>query len=361
MRNSPAMLAAATMCAAVTSIGCQPSVSPPDSKGSVSVASFDEFNKDLAKRVTAVLVPGGASDFQVVVTPAMDPIGTLYRAGRSVPFDDRTCAPPAEPTARNMPNVFPAYQLDAKVAAEFGLDESVLQGVSASGRIATGSSFSFSIVNPQLKVLSDTAVRAVLGQSACAAATKGEMVIVRGYVTGQRRFSTKGDRGGTAKAGIAKVGKFDVDASNAGFVSITDEAPQAFLQILSAVITSPTHPGDPADPGVASVLTAPQAIGGQGKIYVQQDRADDPQKGKQLVDVFSSAGLNVAGRVEQTASKQTPDQAQVRYFADGDKEKATAVLDTVKQQYPGAVLVPLKIHAPPGQLEVWLPRVKPKP
>src|SRR5262249_24428951 len=54
--------------------------------GAVNVSSFDDFNKDLAKRVTEVLVPGGAADFQVVVTPAMDPIGTLYRKGRSVPY-----------------------------------------------------------------------------------------------------------------------------------------------------------------------------------------------------------------------------------------------------------------------------------
>ena len=37
------------------------------------------------------------------------------------------------------------------------------------------------------------------------------------------------------------------------------------------------------------------------------------------------------------------------------------VLDTVKQKYPDAVLLPLKIPAPLGQVEVWLPRVQPPP
>src|SRR5580765_3204361 len=88
-----------------------PVVEPPrqtDSPKPVTVSSFDEFNQDLAKRVTDVLVPGGAPDFQVVVTPATDPIGTLYRKGRSVPYDDMSCAPPADPASRSMPNAFPS-------------------------------------------------------------------------------------------------------------------------------------------------------------------------------------------------------------------------------------------------------------
>jgi hypothetical protein len=158
----------------------------------VSVSSFDDFNKDLAKRVTDVLVPGGAADFQVVATPATDPIGTLYRKGRSVPFDDTACAPSAEPVPRSLPNAFPSYTLDAKVAADVGLDQALLQGVADLGTsLDAETSFNFSILDARMKVLTDRAVEQLLAASNCAAAATKEMVIVRGYVAGQRQFSTR--------------------------------------------------------------------------------------------------------------------------------------------------------------------------
>jgi len=331
--------------------------SPGDTRA-VSVSSFDEFNKDLAKRVTDVLVPGGAPDFQVVVTPAMDPIGTLYRKGRSVPYDDKACVPAVEPGARSMPSMFPSYQLDAKVAADFGLDESILRGVANLGAgISTGSSFNFSVLNAQLKALSDRAIQDVLMASSCAMATQGEMVIVRGYVNGQRRFSTKGDGSAKISATAAKVGKFNVEGTTAGLVSITDDAPQAFLQILSAVTTAPVHPADPAVPPThAPNVSAPQAATGEGQVYVQQDRADDAAKGKAVLNLLRGSGFKVENRVEQVASAATPDRPQVRYFNEGDKDRAATLADRLRQQYPDVKLVPLKIPAPKGQLEVWLPR-----
>jgi hypothetical protein len=325
---------------------------------SVTVSSFDEFNQDLARRVTNVLVPGGASDFQVVVTPATDPIGTLYRGGRSVPFDDSACAPSAQPTPRSMPNVFPAYTLNAKVAAEAGLDEALFQGIaSARSSLAAASSFSFSIIDAQMKVLTDRAIQQVLAGSGCAAAASGEMVIVRGYVIGKRRFSTASDRTGATNAAMAKVGKFDVEASNAGLLSITDEAPQEFLQILSEVVApAASAPNTPA--ATPPLVAAPSPVSGEGRIYVQQAEGDTPASGSQIVSLLQADGFKVESRVERTADKVTPDRAQVRYFNEADKEHAMQVLETFKQKYPDAVLVPLKIRAPLGQLEVWLPRVK---
>jgi hypothetical protein len=343
MRNrcgTPGFVASLLVAAAATT-AC-PSSKPDSNLGataglqpSVTVSSFDGFNKDLAKRVTDVLVPGGAADFQVVVTPAMDPIGTLYQKGRSVPYDDKACVPSTEPAARNMPSVFPSYQLDAKVAAEFGLDESILQGFADVGAgVASGSSFTFSVLNPQLKALSDTAIQQVLVDAMCATARKLDLLIVRGYVSGQRRFSTKSDGSASANAAAAKIGKFDVRGSNAGLLSITDEAPQA------------------------ANVAAPQPVSGVGQIFVQQDQADDAQKGKQVLGMLANAGFKVEKRVEQVASKATPDQPQVRYFNETDKARAASVLSTLQQQYPDAKLVPLAIHAPQGQLEVWLPRAK---
>ena len=108
----------------------------------------------------------------------------------------------------------------------------------------------------------------------------------------------------------------------------------------------------------ALIVTAPGPVGGEGQIYVQQAEADTPASGSQVVSLLQTGGFKVEPRVERTADKVTPDRAQVRYFNEADKEHAMQVLETFKQKYPDAVLVPLKIRAPLGQLEVWLPRVK---
>ena len=340
-----------------------PVVEPPsnaDPQASVTVASFDEFNQDLAKRVTDVLVPGGAPDFQVVVTPATDPIGTLYRKGRSVPFDDMACVPPADPAARSMPNAFPSYALDAKIAGEAGLDRALFEGVANVGAtLGAASSFSFSVLNAQVKTLTDAAIERVLAGAGCVGALRGEMVIVRGYVLGQRQFSTKSSRSAGANTAVTKVGRFQVSADNSGVLTITDAAPQQFLQILS-VVTPPPASARSGVPRVAA-LTLPTAVGGIGRIYVQQPRIDEPAKGRQIVGLLRDTGLNVVPQVEGTENDKTPDRAQVRYFNEADKANAMKVLDTVKQKYPDATLVPLKIPAPSGQIEVWLPRVATPP
>ena len=156
---------------------------------------------------------------------------------------------------------------------------------------------------------------------------------------------------------MAKVGKFDVEASNAGLLSITDEAPQEFLQILSEVVApAASVPNTPA--ATPPLVAAPSPVSGEGRIYVQQAEGDTPASGSQIVSLLQADGFKVESRVERTADRVTPDRAQVRYFNEADKEHAMQVLETFKQKYPDAVLVPLKIRAPLGQLEVWLPRVK---
>ena len=335
-----------------------PTVDPPKTtpqQASVTVSSFDEFNRDLATRVTSVLVPGGAPDFQVVVTPATDPIGTLYRKGRSVPFDDASCAPPADPTARSMPNAFPSYALDAQIAGQAGLDPALFQGVANLGAtLGEASAFSFSILNAQVKTLSDTAIEQVLAADRCVHALRGEMVIVRGYVIGQRRFSTRSNRNGDVNIGITKVGKFDVKADSSGLLTVTDEGPQEFLQILSAV--TPPAAAVPGPPRVAA-LKLPTA-GEVGRIYVQQPRVDESTSGREVVSLLNQSGLSVVPQIERMDNNLTPDKAQVRYFNETDKASATKVLESFKQKYPDATLVLLKIPAPAGQIEVWLPRVR---
>jgi len=335
---------------------------PPERVGaappSVTIASFDEYNRELAKRVTDVLLqPGGAPDFQVVVTQAEDPIGTLYQKGRSVAFDDKACVPAQEPTPRGMPNAFPAYTFDANVAFDAGLDPALFQGIAdVSTRLSSASSVKFSILDAQRKSLADTDLQQLLRTAACAGVVRRDVLIVRGYIIGKRHFSTNAKRTGTATLSGIKAAKFVVDDSAGGLLSITDEAPRQFLQILSEISAPPPSTGGNAS--AAPDVSAPSPVSGEGRIYVQQAEADTPVSGSQIVSLLQADGFKVESRVERTADKVTPDRAQVRYFNEADKERAMQVLETFKQKYPDAVLVPLKIRAPLGQLEVWLPRVK---
>jgi len=330
----------------------------------VSVSSYDDLNKDLAKRVAALLGTGDAVDFQVRPTPVDDPIGTLYIKARSVAVDDMSCVPSSAPQARSMPNAFPSYALDRSVAAEVGLSDALLQGIASAGvSVQSGSSVSFTVLDPQLKALTDSAIRRVLTNATCADAAKTGLLIVRGYVVGQRNFMTKADLSGGVKGGVVKVGNVDVDGTRNDVVSVTDRAPQEFLQILSEVASaSPPPPVNgnppPVAPNLAPTLTAPKPVAGAGQIFVQQDNRDAGGRGSQVVALLKDAGLPVNPGIEKTASDRTPVQPQVRYFSEADKPKAEHVLEQLKQQYPDAVLRPMKIQAPPGQMEVWLPRAK---
>ena len=90
---------------------------------------------------------------------------------------------------------------------------------------------------------------------------------------------------------------------------------------------------------------------------MQQPGGDEPASGREVVSLLSNSGLSVVPQIERMDDNLTPDKPQVRYFNEADKESATKVLETFRQKYPDATLVPLKIPAPAGQIEVWLPRV----
>jgi hypothetical protein len=321
-----------------------------------TIKSFDEFNKQLAERVTAVMHATDA-DFQVGVTTVMDPIGTLYRQGRSYVFNDTSCKPSMDPMARDMPSVFPSYQIDGKLAGDLGLEQAILQGAAtADVKYVNTSSFSFSVVNPQLTALSDTSMQDLLADKKCTSVLKNQqLVFVRGYVIGQRRFTVKTDVGGSAKLGVVKAGNFTFDKNASNSMDITDDKPRAFLQILSEVVSPPA-----AAATVTAKLVKPTAVGGEGKIYIQQDQADNPKNGEAVQTLLKGAGFQAESHIEKTNSTRTPERPQIRYFNEADKDKAKQLLDVFKKQYDNAVLVPLKVPAPQGQLEVWLPRAQPK-
>jgi hypothetical protein len=326
---------------------------PPPPGPTVSLASYDDFNRDLAARVARVLGAGAAPEFQVVATPVSDPIGTLYLKGRSVAADDTSCRPASNPDARSMPNAFPAYSFGSTLAGELGIDSGVLQGVASAGAtLSNESAFTFSVGSPHLQVLSDAALKTLVGTSVCKAAIQKDMVLVRGYVTGQRSFVTSGKLAAGASASVTQVGSLKISVASNGAVNISDDATQPFLQVITEV-------APPAGGTAPVTVSAPAQMTGPGRIYIQQDGSDDMRKGSGVARSLQAAGFNnVVPQVERTASARTPKEAQVRYFNDADKAQAIEVLKKLQQQYPGATLVAMKIPAPRGQIEVWLPRVK---
>lgn len=331
----------------------EPPPPPPPPDPGVRLSSYDDFNRDLATRIARVLGSGATPDFQVVATPVSDPIGTLYRKGRSVAVDDSSCRPGTNPDARSMPNAFPSYSFGSTLAGELGIDSGVVQAVANAGAsLSNEASFSFAVASARLQALSEKALQDVVATQACRAAILKDMVLVRGYVTGQRSFSTTGKVAAGASAGVTKIGSLNISVSANGAVTISDDEPQAFLQVITEVVPSATV-------SAPVKFSAPMQVAGTGRIYIQQDRSDDPRKGSELARTLQSAGFkNVSPQVEKTAAGRTPNTAQVRYFNDADKAKASELLKKLQQQYPDARLVSMKLPAPPGQLEVWLPRVK---
>jgi hypothetical protein len=347
------MILFGAMAALVVVTGCSGSTPPPG--GTNPITNYDKFNRDLAKRISEVLGSGAAPEFQVVVTAVNDPIGTLYLKGRSVAVDDTSCRPAINPDARSMPSAFPSYTLDNKAAGELGIDSGVLQGVASAGaNLSDAASFAFAVASPHLQALTDKALTDLVDTGACNTALlkNKDMVLIRGYVIGQRSFSTTTKVAAGANVGVTKVGSLNISVASNGAVNITDDAPQAFLQVITEVAPR-------LSVNAPAQFSVPKQVSGVGHIYVQQDRADDPRKGSSFVKLLQVAGFgDVATQVERTNSARTPNTAQVRYFNEADKARALEVLNKLKVEYPDAKLVPIKLPAPPGQLEVWFPRAR---
>jgi hypothetical protein len=115
----------------------------------------------------------------------------------------------------------------------------------------------------------------------------------------------------------------------------------------------------PASTASAITLEAPTEAappaGSAHHVYVQVDAADGPAVGRRLVKQLADLKIDVSPQVERIATGKMPSSPQVRYFHAEDEAKAQEVLTSIQQEYPKAVLVPLRVPAPSGQLEVWLP------
>ena len=339
--------------------------------GVYQVDSMDALAEQLAARSSRRI--GKADNFQIIVTQAAYPVGTLMRPGTTIPVDYSSCLPASVPPFVKTPSLFPGYEMTSETAAGFGLDEAVLKGIAeAGGKVARGKIVRLDFADSGLTTLSDSDVEKLATSTGCAALLREKVWLVRGYIFGRRSFQIERSRENSGSAKVTRVANFDVKLSDGNSaLSISDTEPVGFLQIISALeprgASASPAPQPSAMPGTgsfpASVVTAnlrveaPTAPRREGRIYVQRDRADASGSDERLVSALRQAGLEVMPRVEPIASDKMPAAAQVRYFNDEDAALAVKAVDALRLVAPGARTVRIDLPAPPGQLEVWLARV----
>lgn len=369
---------------AVTLTGCADVTDTTNKQAEVvAVANFDVLNDKLAQRVRTVLgVPDTGSTTQVLVTSSDGGIGSVYRTGgRWIPYDDTSCTFPA-PKKTSMPSAFPAYQISKALAADIGLDNTLIQALAEfSVNLSDSSSFSFSIDSPTLEVVSDTSFRDGIQKPGCQQvlrAANGDLYVVRGYVSGKRTFTTSVDATRLVRAGITKIGTFNINAGGGKTVlQVTDSAPTDFLQILelqafgSASTSHPTvvvavpPPPPPAPPPplttastAAAGTEAPSIDGAHDNknanlIYIQQNTADEKTVGTAAKKLLTDRGFSVAQGVESL--DKTPTTSQVRYFRDIDRVAADQAAAALRVKFANIEVIRTNIPGvKPGQLEVWL-------
>jgi hypothetical protein len=210
-----------------------------------------------------------------------------------------------------------------------------------------------SVKSAQLQALADNDIQNLLRISKCVGAIpKSTVLLVRGYILGQRTFLLKNEKANDVKGNIPKIASFNVSVgSGDASLNLTDDAEVKFLQIVSQVTIAPTSTNLVA-------VTKPEVIGGTGRVYVQRDRADLTNKAKLIVDALRAASFNVVSKVETVDSARMPKAAQVRYFNESDKPMAEGALREFQKQFPNASIVRIGLPAPSGQLEIWLPKAQ---
>lgn len=315
--------------------------------------TIDSFQKELADRVSNKIANGEKlKEFQVVVTQTIDPIGTIYRANTSIPISDNACKPQQEPSPREAPGLFPgSYSLSRSLAVDLGLDEAVFKGLATLGaNISNSDSLGLEIKETSRQMLDDESLRVLTEQPGCRAVLNGKTVwVVRGYVSGVRGFSAKGDVDAKLEGKVVKIGDFKVEPiKNSRVILLSDDKQQSFLQIVSEVSVQSQVVN------IKSISLAQASPETTGVVYIQVDKSDASASGGDLLKELKSSSINVANGIEHIQSARMPKVTQVRYFNDGDKSKAEQIQRILKRTRPDTAIVRLGLPAPKGQLEIWL-------
>lgn len=171
--------------------------------------------------------------------------------------------------------------------------------------------------------------------------------------------------------------ELEVNAGSGGKgIGIVDKHAVPLFEVVTELPAGPN--AEPKRPALTTSLVTgrPESNSGQllpppivapaqtvpGKIYIQRDRADTSGNAAKLIALLKAQGFAVVPQVEAMPREETPNHASVRFFNDADRDKAVKVAAQLSQLY-GAAIAPtqIKLVAPPGQLEIWLPRVAAPP
>lgn len=341
----------ALACAVALSLaGC---VNTPPLPPATIYDRVDKFQAELAGRVSKKIDPyAKAKDLQVVVTQIAPPIGTIYRAGTSIPVNEKACKPKPEPSLVTAPGLFPgAYRVSKSLAIDLGLDDAVFQGLaSLGGNVSDSDSIGLSIQDTTWQVLNDDSTRALTVQPDCRLALEEERNgwLVRGYISGIRNLSVQRRAGASGEASVTKIGHFKIHSVDQWTIVLRDEGAQKFLQVVSEVSVSPKETAV----GTIAVPSKSKLSGKEGVVHIITDRSDLPAAGDQFAKHLRRRFFSF--RISLKSLDQMPEVSQVHYFDEDDKAEAQEVLKILKEQRPDGRLIRSGLPAKRGQLEVYL-------
>lgn len=334
--------------------GCPWPLAKPNPES--SYATIDAVQKELATRAKSAI--GNTNDFNIIVTQANFPIGTLVRPSSTIPVDYTGCLPQTTPNAYSTPSLFPTYELKRGIAFDMGLDNDLIKKIADFGvNFKDEGTASLTVKSAKIMTLSDDEITSLSKRPDCQKALSGRSVLlIRGYIVGQRTFTLKASNTSSIKGKIEKIASFNITpGSGDESVSITDDSEAQFLQVVSQ-ITIEEISALTAGPTV-SVLSVetPKSSSRPALVYIQRDRLDMTNQAQTVAQNLKSASYSLADSIEAIDTSKMPRQAQVRYFNVEDKEDAERALIEVRKVFPSATAVPIRgIPAPKGQLEVWL-------
>ncbi len=334
-----------------------------------TLKSMEEVNSLLADRVRKGHEQNDG--YAVFVTNTAFQVGTILPIRgngdfENDPVDYDACAPTGSVHESPIPNLFVNQSLSNTLAANFGIDNALIRSLADAGvDISRATSVNLSFIDPKVALLSQNEVKAIVAKPGCRTALGDKPAwVVRGYVIAKRNFVLTADRVLQAHGSVTGVAKFSFDAgSGKRTVSLVDDAPQNFIQILSK-ITPASGPGTTATtaPAItAPAITSPAIAAPRptpavnvGKIYIQKASADISDRPGLVLEGLRRS-FSVEPRIQSLDARKIPDHAEVRYFNSEDEEKAAQARTKLLATYPDVRIVRVNLPSPKGQLEVWLP------
>jgi len=359
-----------------------------------NVADFDHFQQDLASRVLNQF--GSGNDFSVIVATTAYPLGTLLRATGSVPADLEDCVPKFPPRPFAAQHLFPSYTMSSDTALAANIGSGALQGLDSAGVILKQSQdVNYTISDAQIQIMDDKSVEQVTGQGDCGKYISSHpgMRLIRGTVLGKMTFTVKVDNPATVKAQLSKLGGFSVnDNPGSSTLSVSDSDSQPIVELLSEFGPGPSAPASHPTPKPVEAAALPKAAQGlvpnrsqaavpPGRssnsaavqapaagqapepphMFVQMDAQDSPLSGTKVVQLLRAGwpSADIEPKVQRIPTDKMPNTAQIRYFNESDEAIANRCAAIVRKAYPDARVVRIGLPSPNGQLEVWLPKIKP--